>query len=89
MGKVCSDEMSVDSFDKIFDAIDDAFYYVAQLESAVVIVCAVILFGCYRRLSKPTFVWVMWGFLILAEVAHLAETIFKMELDKAADAGDN
>lgn len=50
-----------------------AFFY--QLEGAAAIVCVVIIFGCYRNVSKPAFVWVMWAFLTVAAVTNIAETI--------------
>ena len=45
--------------------------------------CAIVLFGWYRRLRKPTFVWVMWAFFVISEAAMFTDTILYHELTVA------
>ena len=46
--------------------------YHSYVECGTVFLGAVIFFGWYWRLRKPTFVWVMWGLFVLSEVFYLA-----------------
>ena len=59
--------------------------YVDYFESAIVFICAIILFGWYRRLSKPTFVWVMWTLFIVAEVANLIASLILRQINEASE----
>lgn len=88
MGGVCSDEMSAAGLRNIEQDWYSVIFYIDMLGNGVVIACAIVFFGCYRRLSKPTFVLVMWGLFILAEVSFLLERILTKELNNADDAGD-
>ena len=53
------------------------------IQFAAVFVGAIILFGYYHNLKKPTFVWVIWAFFIVSEVTYLTMGLLNMPLEKA------
>ena len=60
--------------------------YVYVLDSASVVLGALIIFGFYCRLGKPTFVCIMWGFFLVSTIANVAVTMFSRARSKAGDA---
>ena len=88
MTKVCPDKMTADDLSEMKSNLIIVYDYFGWLELAVVIVCAIVLFGYYRKLTKPTFVWVMWGLFIVSQVAYLTMAILYNKLEKADDAVD-
>ena len=88
MAKTCPDKITADELTKMNSYWSTVNSYLIWLQVAVVIVCAIILFGCYRRLKKPTFVWVIWGLFIVSEVAYFTEGILNMPLERALESGD-
>lgn len=45
-------------------------------ENAFLILCTLGFLIRYRNVSKPAFVWVMWAFFIVYDLAYLSRTIF-------------
>lgn len=75
MGNMCPSGMTTDDLFKIGDSWYTILDYVVYFENFVVIVCTAILFGWYRKLSKPSFIKVMWGLFIVDEVTFIVHTV--------------
>ena len=56
------------------------------LQAAVMVVCVSILFGCYHKLRKPMFVWVIWALLVVSELAVVAgKVLYMVQLEETSD----
>ena len=62
--------------------------YLIWFQGAVVIICVIILFGYYRNLKKPTYIWAMWVLLTVGETAYVIIAILDVPLENADAAGD-
>ena len=77
MAKLCPEKMTTDEFRKMVSQWIPYLDLLQWLQAAVMIVCTFILFGWYRKLRKPMFVWVMWGLFVVSEIIFVAGIVFR------------
>ena len=63
-------------------------HYLVFLQGALVIICVIILFGYYRNLKKPAYIWAMWGLITVAQTSSVIISILDIPRNKAEAAGD-
>ena len=88
MAKMCARQMTADELERIKNdwyTVEDCLIWI---QGAVVIICVIILFGYYRYLQKPAYIWAMWVLLTVGETASVIIAILDVPVKNADAAGD-
>ena len=76
MTTICSDPVTREDLIKVDHASFATLSFTYYFEGVFALLCSIVLFGWYRRLSKPTFVCIMWALFVAAEISHIANARF-------------
>ena len=85
---MCTSQMTTDELEKLRNdwyTVEDCLIW---LQGAVMIICVIILFGYYRNLQKPAYIWAMWVLLTVGETASVIIAILDVSVKNADAAGD-
>ena len=88
MAPICASQMTADELERLRNDWYTVEDWLIWLQGAVMIICVIILFGYYRNLKKPTYIWAMWSLLTVAETAYVIMAILDVPMGKAVAAGD-